>query len=132
MVVAQIHDQLVLTLTMKNFLRIEEAMQLVLAIYLYNQLPYDGWLYAALFLTPDISMAAYLFGTNVGALFYNLFHHKGVAIGIYLIGIYVTSHLVMLAGLLLFGHTAFDRILGYGLKYPDNFKHTHLGWINKK
>ncbi|WP_206365138.1 DUF4260 family protein [Sphingobacterium corticibacterium] len=22
-----------------------------------------------------------------------------------------------------------DRIFGYGLKYLDDFKHTHLGWI---
>jgi hypothetical protein len=22
-----------------------------------------------------------------------------------------------------------DRIFGYGLKYPDAFQHTHLGWI---
>jgi uncharacterized protein YbjT (DUF2867 family) len=24
-----------------------------------------------------------------------------------------------------------DRVLGYGLKYPDAFKHTHLGTIGK-
>lgn len=25
-----------------------------------------------------------------------------------------------------------DRIFGYGLKYSDDFKHTHLGMIGKK
>ncbi|MDA1193538.1 MAG: DUF4260 family protein, partial [Candidatus Poribacteria bacterium] len=29
-------------------------------------------------------------------------------------------------GAILIGHSAFDRLLGYGLKYPDAFKHTHL------
>jgi hypothetical protein len=32
-------------------------------------------------------------------------------------------------GTLLFTHASFDRILGYGLKYFDSFKHTHLGWM---
>jgi hypothetical protein len=31
----------------------------------------------------------------------------------------------------LLGHSSFDRVLGYGLKYDDDFKHTHLGWIGK-
>ena len=37
----------------------------------------------------------------------------------------------MLGGLILFGHSSMDRILGYGLKYPDSFEHTHLGMIGK-
>ena len=37
-----------------------------------------------------------------------------------------------LAGLILFGHAAWDRLLGYGLKYNDSFHKTHLGWIGKK
>ena len=35
----------------------------------------------------------------------------------------------MLAGTVLLGHSAFDRVLGYGLKYPDAFKHTHFDEI---
>lgn len=117
---------------MKNTLRFEEAMQFVLAIYLFNQLPFNGWIYAALFLAPDISMLGYVFGNRIGAYSYNAFHHKGIAILVYLVGFYTNSDIVMLAGLLLFGHSAFDRILGYGLKFPDNFKNTHLGWIGNK
>lgn len=117
---------------MKNMLRIEEAMQFALAIFLFNQLPFAGWIYAAVFLTPDISMLGFVFGTRIGAYSYNLVHHKGMAIIIYLLGAYTSANVVMLAGLVLFGHSAFDRILGYGLKYPDNFKNTHLGWIGKQ
>jgi hypothetical protein len=29
-------------------------------------------------------------------------------------------------------HVAVDRALGYGLKYPDSFAHTHLGWIGRQ
>ena len=32
-----------------------------------------------------------------------------------------------LPGIILFGHASMDRIFGYGLKFSDNFKHTHLG-----
>lgn len=34
--------------------------------------------------------------------------------------------------IILFGHWAIGRIFGYGLKYGDDFKHTHLGWIGRK
>ena len=36
---------------------------------------------------------------------------------------------ILLAGVLLFSHINLDRMLGYGLKYPDNFKNTHLNNI---
>lgn len=116
---------------MKNILRLEEAMQFGLALYLTYQLSFPGWLYAVLFLTPDVSMIGYLVNTRIGALTYNLFHHKGLAIAMYLVGVSTNAPVIMFIGLILFGHSAFDRMLGYGLKYPDNFKHTHLGWIGK-
>lgn len=115
---------------MKNLLRIEELLQLVLCAYLSHQLPYAGWLYWALFLTPDIGMLGYLVNTKMGAIMYNAFHHKGIAIAFYLIGLLLVNSALQFVGLLLFGHSAFDRIFGYGLKYFDNFKHTHLGWLN--
>jgi hypothetical protein len=117
---------------MKNTLRVEELFQLGLAAYLAYQLPYSGWIYWVLFLAPDISMLGYLVNTRIGALAYNVFHHKGVAILLYLIGLYLNVSVLLFAGLLLYGHSAFDRMLGYGLKYEDDFKHTHLGWIGKK
>jgi hypothetical protein len=35
------------------------------------------------------------------------------------------------AGLVMLGHSSLDRALGYGLKYPDAFQHTHLGTIGR-
>lgn len=37
----------------------------------------------------------------------------------------------MFIGIVMFAHSSFDRVLGYGLKYCDNFKNTHLGAIGK-
>jgi hypothetical protein len=114
---------------MKTILKLEEAAQLLVAAYLAMQLPYAGWIYWALFLTPDISMLGYLANTQTGAFTYNLFHHKASALLIYFVGLIIASTVWQFIGLLLFGHSAFDRIFGYGLKYKDNFKNTHLGWI---
>jgi len=114
---------------MKNSLKIEELFMFVLGVYLFSLLQYQWWWFLVLILAPDIGMVGYLFGNKVGAFTYNLFHHKGVAIAIYLIGVYLAISVVQLIGILLFTHSAMDRILGYGLKYDKGFKFTHLGEI---
>lgn len=116
---------------MKALLKLEEALQLIFAAYLSTFLPFAWWWYWVLFLTPDVSMIGYVISTRIGAITYNLFHHKGVALGIYMAGISLANAELQFAGLLLFGHSAFDRLLGYGLKYADSFQNTHLGRIGK-
>lgn len=117
---------------MKTLLKLEEGAELLLAIVLaYTTLPFAWWWYWALFLTPDVGMLGYAVNARVGALTYNLLHHKAVAIACYVLGLYTASAELQFTGLLLFGHSAFDRLFGYGLKFPDAFKHTHLGWIGE-
>ena len=41
------------------------------------------------------------------------------------------EELLMFAGTILFGHSSFDRVMGYGLKHEDAFQNTHLGWIGR-
>ena len=110
-----------------NILKIEEVAMLVLSIVLFNQLHFVWWWYLVLFLAPDISMLGYLINTRIGAYSYNFFHHKAVGIIIGLLVFYLHNETYMLAGIIIFGHSSFDRILGYGLKYTDSFKNTHLG-----
>src|SRR5687767_13401085 len=102
---------------MKNLIRLEEAFMLMLAVYLKTHLSYEWWLYWVLFLTPDAGMLGYLINKKAGAFTYNLLHHKGVAIAFLLIGIYLGNEPLQFTGTLLFGHSSFDRMLGYGLKY---------------
>src|SRR5882724_5103178 len=117
---------------MKTTIKLEEAGMLLLSIYLYyTTLHYNGWLFWALFLLPDLSMLGYLANARVGAFIYNLFYHKGVVILIYIAGLWTHSEPLQLTGLVLFGHSSFDRIQGYGLKYSDAFTSTHLGKIGK-
>lgn len=114
---------------MKTTLKLEELGMLLLGMFLFSTLEFNWWVFAALFFVPDIGMLGYLFGNKAGAIGYNLFHHKGIAILVYLAGLYFTSEGLQLAGLVLFSHASFDRILGYGLKYEEGFKFTHLGEI---
>jgi hypothetical protein len=117
---------------MKITLKSEEAMMLALAVYLNTFLPYDGWIFWALFLTPDISLLGYAVNPGFGAVTYNTLHHKGLALFLYLGGALFSFELLQFIGLLLFGHSSFDRMFGYGLKYSADFHHTHLGMIGKK
>ena len=112
-----------------NIIKIEEIAMFGLSIYLFNQLDYDWWWYLALILTPDFSMLGYLINTRVGAISYNIIHHKALAILVLIIGWYVKNPEIEFAGIILFGHSSLDRLFGYGLKYSDDFKHTHLGWL---
>ncbi|MEX0273436.1 MAG: DUF4260 domain-containing protein [Flavobacteriaceae bacterium] len=114
---------------MKLIVRLEELVQFLFGIYLFSQLPYAWWWFPVLLLGPDVGMVGYLLGNKIGAFTYNLFHHKGVALAIYVMGAYLSLPLWQLVGVVLFSHAALDRSLGYGLKYQKGFKYTHLGEI---
>ncbi len=116
---------------MKNLLKLEELFYFLLAIYLFTALDFAWWIYLVLLLLPDIGMLGYLHNTKSGMITYNVIHHKGVSIGIYLIGALLGNQILQLVGLVLLGHSSLDRMLGYGMKYADSFNHTHLGKIGK-
>lgn len=114
---------------MRTLLRVEEAFLVLLSIWLFARLDLAWWWYPALFLGPDVSMVGYVLGPRVGAATYNLAHHRGVAVGTLLAGSLAALPLVTAVGTVLLGHGAADRILGFGLKHPEGFAHTHLGSI---
>lgn len=118
---------------MKTQLTLEEIGQLALAVLgLYVQpIVISWWLWPILFLAPDLSMLGYLAGPKAGAVFYNLAHHKGVAALLVAAGYLLASPVLLFSGILLYAHSACDRAMGYGLKYPDSFQHTHLGMAGK-
>ena len=116
---------------MKTVIKLEELGLFILGIYLFSLLNYQWWWFLVLILAPDFSMIGYAVSNKIGALSYNLFHHKGIAILLYLIGCYLQIEEMQLIGIILFSHSAMDRIFGYGLKYEKGFKYTHLGEIGK-
>ena len=115
---------------MKNILKLEELAMFglsVWALYFFNA---EWWCYLLLLLGPDISMIGYAGGNKMGAFMYNLFHHKGVAIVLFVLGLLLPA--LQIAGIILFGHSSMDRLFGYGLKLKEGFKFTHLSLIGKK
>ncbi|HLT89031.1 MAG TPA: DUF4260 domain-containing protein [Sphingobacterium sp.] len=121
-----------MTKQMDTLLKLEEVGQFLLAILLFMQLDYAWWVFPACLLLPDISMLGYAVNPRVGAVAYNIFHHKLTALLVLAVGFIFEIPVLSLVGIILFGHSAIDRIFGYGLKYGDDFKHTHLGWIGRK
>lgn len=121
-----------MTKNINRILKLEEAGQFLLSIYLFSQLTYSWWVFPACLLLPDFSMIGYLSDTKTGARLYNLFHNKLPAILVLIAGFWFSVSWLALAGVILLGHSAMDRMLGYGLKFDDGFKHTHLGRIGKQ
>lgn len=119
--------------TMKSILKLEELALTAVALYAlsFHLLGLSPWLWVLLFFAPDISMLGYLVNAKVGAITYNLFHHRGIALLVLAAGYFAKAEIGVSIGILLFAHASFDRILGYGLKYASDFKDTHLGRIGR-
>jgi hypothetical protein len=116
----------------KNILKLEELAMFALSAWALYFINAEWWYYLLLLLGPDISMIGYIGGNKMGAFMYNLFHHKGVAVVIFVIGLLLPDRIIEMTGIILFGHSSMDRMFGYGLKLNEGFKFTHLGLIGKK
>lgn len=116
---------------MNSIIKFEEIAMFIVSLFLFNELNMAWWLFIVFFFVPDIGMLGYVVNAKIGAICYNIFHHKGIAIIVYLLGLYIHNTWLQFTGIILFSHSCFDRILGYGLKYNDDFKNTHLGIIGK-
>jgi Domain of unknown function (DUF4260) len=114
---------------MKNLIKLEELGMLIFGIYLLWLYQVPWGIYLLVILGPDISMLGYLAGNRAGAVSYNIFHHKGLALLSFLVGAYLHNDWMQVAGIILFAHSSMDRFMGYGLKYFDGFTSTHLGLI---
>ncbi len=102
-------------------LRIEGATLLALSVLLYGLNKGSWLLFFLLFLVPDVSMLGYLFGSRVGATSYNLFHTYAAPGLLAALGLLEQSPPVVSVALVWFAHIGFDRMVGFGLKYPTGF-----------
>ena len=89
------------------------------------------WLFAALILVPDLSMAGYLAGNRIGAAAYNAVHVTTGPIVLTVIGLVSGDLRVLGVAMIWLAHVGIDRAFGYGLKYSQGFGFTHLGRIGK-
>ncbi len=112
-----------------GLLRGEAAAGLALSVALYAWHG-EGWLlFAILFLAPDLSALGYLAGNRVGTASYNLVHTLIGPILLGMVGLITDAPRAVALALIWSAHITFDRLIGYGLKYPGTFKDTHLNRI---
>lgn len=107
-------------------LRIEEVALLIAALALYAHFHFSWWLFGLLFLAPDLFMLGYLVNPRIGSALYNLGHVLFVPLALFAAAYLAHWSLALAVAVIWVSHIAFDRLLGYGLKYPAHFKDTHL------
>lgn len=114
----------------RGWLRLEGLAVLALATAVFAHGGHSWPLYAILFLVPDLSFLGYLAGPRVGAWAYNAAHSYVGPITIALV--FAATGRPPVIACIWAAHLGFDRMLGYGLKYPSAFQHTHLGRIGRR
>jgi hypothetical protein len=116
----------------RTLLRLEGLALFTGMTLLYGVWDGSWWIYAILFLAPDLSFAAYLAGPKFGAMVYNAAHSYLAPMAMMTFGFAASSPLVLSIAMIWLAHIGFDRMLGYGLKYASGFGFTHLGRIGKR
>ena len=117
-------------ITSITFLRLEGAAVFALSFIAYDKLGLSWW-YWLLLLVPDIFMIGYVKNKGLGALSYNIGHSYISPAVLALIAYGLDWKVGYGLAIIWVAHIAMDRLLGYGLKKPEGFEHTHLGKIGK-
>lgn len=110
----------------RNVLRIEGLAVFVAALASYFALDGPLWLLLVLALAPDLSMVGYLAGARLGSLAYNVVHAYVLPLTLAGAGVWFGTTLAIQVAAIWVAHIGMDRFVGYGLKYPTGFSHTHL------
>jgi len=106
-------------------LHLEGATILLLSVLIYSRAHSHWGLFALLFFAPDIFMLGYLANPRIGAALYNLVHTLTLP-GLLAAFSLLHAPQFLPYSLIWVAHIGLDRMLGYGLKYPTQFKDTHL------
>jgi len=119
---------------MKKLIALEEFAQFIFVVWIIYQLPtsFNTLSLFLLFFAPDLFAVGYLINRKIGAILYNFSHHKLIALALISMGFIENSNPVIVIGLLVYAHSSFDRVIGYGLKYLESPNLTHLGYIGKE
>ena len=88
-----------------------------------------GSYFAILLLSPDLSAIGFLAGKRVGTISYNVVHTYALPAILGVSGLVGGSDLAVTLALIWAAHIGMDRTVGYGLKYPSDFKDTHLSRV---
>jgi|LakMenE18May11ns_1017448.scaffolds.fasta_scaffold9925922_4 hypothetical protein len=72
-------------------------------------------------------IVGYIVNIRIGVVAYNLTYHKATCIACLIIGYFLQSNDTIVMVIIILSHSAFDCVLGFGIKYPDYFKYTSFG-----
>ena len=119
---------------LRTVLRLEAAAVLAVGLLAYQHLDGHWGRFALLFLAPDLALFGYLAGARIGAIAYNALHSYVAPMVLMAMATLVPAlDAPPWRGLVILWwcHIAFDRMVGYGLKYPTDFGDTHLGRVGR-
>jgi hypothetical protein len=110
----------------RTWLRLE-GLAVCAASLLFYRWQLEPWSRLLLwFLVPDVSMLGYLAGPTLGARAYNAAHSYVGPIFLACWALSIGREDIVPLALIWMSHIGFDRLLGFGLKYPTGFGDTHL------
>jgi len=109
-------------------LHLEGLFFLIVACVAYGHFYPGRWgLFALLFLVPDVALVPYLWSRGrAAAASYNLVHTYVLPLALGLVAWISNTAILGQLALIWSAHISFDRLMGYGLKYPDEFRRTHI------
>lgn len=110
-------------------LRLEGLFVLVAALTIYATLLHGRWwIFVVFFLAPDLSLLGYALKDRPGlaAALYNSAHTYVLPLILALAAWTAGWRPGEVGAVIWAAHIAFDRVLGFGLKYPQSFKETHI------
>lgn len=116
----------------KILLRLEGLTLFAGMVLLYAVWGGSWWVFALLFLVPDLSFIAYLADPRSGAIVYNAAHSYMLPVALMTLGFALPEPLTLSIATIWLAHIGIDRALGYGLKYQAGFGFTHLGRIGRE
>jgi hypothetical protein len=115
-------------------LRLEGGFVLLTAIAGYARVLHGSWwVFAVFFLAPDLSLLGYAARRHLAmaAALYNAAHSYVLPVILAGWSWWMRAPAGEVAAAIWIAHIAFDRLLGFGLKYPEAFKPTHLQTVER-
>ena len=110
----------------KKLLHTEYGAAFIFLLFIYVQLGFSLWVFFLLLLVPDVTMVGYLRNNQLGAALYNVGHNLILPIICVAYCLYFSNETGLMLTLIWLAHISMDRFLGYGLKYSQSFKETHM------
>jgi len=107
-------------------LRLEGLALAAGSLAVYFHLDFSILALIGLLIAVDLSLLGYLAGPRVGASAYNFAHTSLWPIALGAAGVLAGAPTLTQIALAWLAHIGIDRALGFGLKYPGDFRDTHL------